>query len=74
MKQYWPRAVALNPAFEPLALCSTGSFPTLEEAEEVFKFWQTSYGYTILTSWVECDNKIVSHRCYVNTLGQITRL
>ena len=72
MKQYWPMAIALDSSGKPIALFTTNSYTSKVKAEEVFQKWYDQ-GYLLLSSWIKIDGRVISHKCYVNALGQIKR-
>ena len=74
MKQYWPVAVVLDNG-KAISLSTYNSFSSIVEAEKQFKLWQDDYGYVLLCTWVHDENdSIVSLGCYVDIVGQVTKL
>ena len=72
MEQDWRMGIAVKSSGRPIALFTTNSYESKVKAEEVFQAWYDQ-GYLLLSSWIKIDGRVISHRCYVNALGQIKR-
>ena len=72
MKQYWPMAIALDNE-KPIQLFTYDSCLSIEMCEKVFQLWQDAHHYTLLSTWIKANDKIITLDTYVNAIGQIRR-
>ena len=77
MKQYWPMAVVLDKG-EPLQLFTYDSCLSIKDCKKVFLVWQDSYGYTLLSTWIEVsedgEKDIINLECHINSIGKVTKI